>query len=328
MLERMPGYGHSRFYLSTGRTPISGLASIPARWPALTARARGAGLVHAHGDMASSLALPLLRARPSVMTTHGLSMLRRATGPRLALIRRGVRGVARATEAVICTSSAERDELAAVLPADLHGKLRVVHNAIDPPPAVSEERRAAIRRELAGDPDTVLGVFAGQLDPNKAPLLAAGAAIRARAAGAPIVLAFAGEGPLAPQLQALAGDAVRVLGFRRDLPEILAAADVFVAPSEREGMSFALLEAMAHGMAILAADGPGNPEALGQAGLVVRAGDEEAFATALAELASDAQRRRALGDRARTRALEHFGVERFLAETQAIYDEISRPPGP
>ena len=77
-----------------------------------------------------------------------------------------------------------------------------------------------------------------------------------RRAGAPFVLLVAGDGPLAG---ALAGERVRMLGQRDDVPALLAAADILVLPSAREGLSFALLEAMAAGLALSSPTGRAMP---------------------------------------------------------------------
>jgi len=112
---------------------------------------------------------------------------------------------------------------------------------------------------------------------------------------------------------------VRPLGFRDDPARLLAAADVFVLASEREGLSFAVLEAMASGLAMVVSDGPGNPEAVGDAGVVVAAGDVTALAAALAGLARDPAGRARLGAAARERARSQFGVEQMLAGVGAAY---------
>lgn len=334
MLERLSGFVHERSYLSAGRSPASALASVPVRWPRAAARARRADLVHVHGEVAGALAWPLLRARPGVLTTHGLHMLRRVDGPRRVAAEQAARTVTRACRAVICTSVAERDELAAVLPATQRHKLRVIQNGIDLPTAIGDPERSSVRSSVRAalgiDPDVVLGLFAGQLEARKAPLLAARAAERVNAAGVPFVLAVAGAGPLAMALEALAGAAVRPLGYRSDLPRLLGASDVFVLPSEREGISFALLEAMGHGLAVVAADGPGNPEVVGDAGLLVPAGDEDALVTAFTRLTADPDLRAALQDRARRRIEEGFTAERFLAATGEVYAQVLgdvRAPG-
>lgn len=322
MLERLPGFVHERVYLSAGRTPASGLASIPVRWPHAAARARRADLIHAHGDVAGTLAWPLFRARPAVLTTHGLHMLRRVRGPRRVAAERAMNVVVNASTAVICTSVAEQNELAALLTGSQRHKLRVIENGIDVPRAIGYSERMSVRSELGIGPDAVLGLFAGQLEARKAPLLAAKAAGRVNAAGIPFVLAVAGAGPLAPALRALAGAAVKPLGYRSDLPRLLGASDVFVQPSEREGISFALLEAMGHGLAVVAADGPGNPEVVGDAGLLVPAGDEDALVAAITRISSEPDLRASLQGRARVRIKERFSAARFLAATGEVYAQV------
>ncbi len=319
VLERTAGFTHERFYLSRDRTPLGALASIPVRWPRLAARLRRADLLHTHGDVATVLVLPLLRTRPTVMTTHGLHLLRRTSGPQHAALSRALAVAIGAARRVICTSGAERDDLVAVVRSADRWKLTVIFNGIDRPAPLGADRGPSLRDELGIGAETVLGLFVGQLEPRKAPLPAARAATRARAAGAPFVLALAGDGPQAPSLRGLAGDAVKPLGFRSDLERLLAGADVFVAPSEREGMSLALLAAMAHGLAVVASDGPGNPEAVGDSALLFPTGDESALAAALTRLCADPERRRSLGASARARALDTFGAERFVAATEAVY---------
>ncbi len=328
-LERLPGFVHRRLYLSSGRAPVNALASIPLTLPQLAARLRGADLIQTHGDVATVLASPLLRARPSVMTGQGLHMLRRVTGPRRTVFGRALRGAISQCRLVICSSTAERTDLERIArPAD-RGKLCVVDNGIETPTPVGGEKRQALRDELGVPEDAVLGVFVGQLETRKAPILAASAAIRVRQAGIPFVLAVAGDGPEADALQALTGDAVRALGHRSDIPELLAAGDLFVQTSEREGMSFALLEAMAHGLAIVASDGPGNPEAVDDAGLLFSAGDEGALVAALTKVCTDSSLRAALGANARSRASGRFSIEQFLAAVGQVYRRAlaARVPG-
>src|SRR5207302_2247875 len=93
------------------------------------------------------------------------------------------------------------------------------------------DERAVLRRDLGLDDGDVVVVFVGQLEDRKDPMTAILAAERARAAGAAIVLLLAGEGPLAESVAAREGAAVRYLGYRRDVPHLLGAADIFVAPS-------------------------------------------------------------------------------------------------
>jgi glycosyltransferase involved in cell wall biosynthesis len=310
------GAAHGRVALSAARTPLRAAPSIAMRWPGIAWRARRADLVHAHGDVAAMLALPLLRMRPSVWTTHGLHLLRRSSQRPVV---EGVRRAVAATAVTLCCSQAERDELAAIVPVVLESRLRVVPNGIEVP-AMDEGLRAAVRAEL-GLGDEVLALFLGRLEERKDPLTA----VRA-ADDAPVVLLVAGDGPLLGAVRAAAGPRVRVLGFRRDTEQLLAAADVFVLPSRREGISFAVLEAMGHGLAMVVSDGPGNPEAVGEAGIVVPAGDAGALAAALSELAGDPDRRAAIGTAARERVAREFTVERLRRGLQAAYDAALTAP--
>jgi glycosyltransferase involved in cell wall biosynthesis len=302
-------FAHDRLTLSGGRTPAQAVASLPARWPAVARAARRADVVHVHGDTAMLLALPLLRGRASVVTTHGLHLLRRVRGPVRAGVVQGLRASATAADGVLCTSHAERVELADLLPAPARRRLVVVHNGIALPPLVDPGVRRAARGELGLAGEDVAALFLGELHERKGPLDAVAAAQVARARGAPLVLLVAGDGPQAAAVRERAGATVRPLGFRSDVGNLLAAADLMVMPSAREGLSFAVLEAMGRGLAMVVSEGPGNPEAVGDAGVVVPVGDRAALATALTRLALDGEERRRLGAAARERVAARFTLE-------------------
>jgi glycosyltransferase involved in cell wall biosynthesis len=135
-----------------------------------------------------------------------------------------------------------------------------------------------------------------------------------------VTMLVAGEGP---QSAELAAAGARMLGFRRDPERLLAAADVLIMPSRHEGLSFAVLEAMAAGTACVVSDGPGNPEAVGDAGLVFPAGDEAAARAALTRLAEDPALRARLGAAARERAATQFSIPGFLARMGALYAAVA-----
>jgi glycosyltransferase involved in cell wall biosynthesis len=321
-LERMEGYRHERVLLSRSRTAAMAGPSIASRWPELMRRAHGADIVHSHGDVASVLALPVLRGSASVATTHGLHLLRRVGGQRGVVAREGVRAVVAAAGRVICTSEEERIELAAICGEQRARKLVVVHNGIDLPPRRPEGERVEVRRHLGIAEDEVMGLFLGQLEQRKDPLTAVAAARDVRRRGLPFTLVVAGDGPLAPETVAAGEEDVRVIGFRRDTDRLLAAADVFVMPSEREGLSFAVLEAMGHGLAMVVSDGPGNPEAVGDAGVVCPVGDSAAFADVLAALTQDPAERERLGAAARERVRTRFTVAGLVDRTRDVYESL------
>ncbi|MCP9489068.1 MAG: glycosyltransferase family 4 protein [Solirubrobacteraceae bacterium MAG38_C4-C5] len=325
LLEGCSSFVHERLTLSTGRTPAQAVVSLPARWPAVARAARRADLVHVHGDTAALLALALLRARPSVVTTHGLHLLRRVRGPMRAGVVLGLRAAAQAADRVICTSHAERDELAGLLPAPARRRLVVVHNGIALPSPADPAQRSAARGALGLANGDVAVLFLGELHERKAPLDAVAAAQAARTRGARVVLLVAGDGPQASAVRERAGPAVRPLGFRGDVDRLLTAADLLVMPSAREGLSFAVLEAMGRGLALVVSDAPGNPEAVGDAGVVVPVGDRAALATALTRLATDHDERARLGAAARERVRTTFTLDRLREEVSATYhDALSR----
>ncbi len=119
----------------------------------------------------------------------------------------------------------------------------------------------------------------------------------------------------------LAG-AVRWLGYVPPL-ELLHACDLFLFFSHSEGLSLALLEAMAAGAAILASDIPPNREALGDAGVMISLADRRAAAAELVALCRDPGRREALGRAARERALSRYPLARFVAEVESLFTRFA-----
>jgi glycosyltransferase involved in cell wall biosynthesis len=320
LLEGMQGFEHRRVALSATRSRRRGICSVISRRREVRRLAHEADLVHVHGDMAAMLVAPGLRDRPLLITTHGLHRLRRSTGIVGRLVRRRLRQAVAASAATICIARDERDDLAAALPRSLHDRLVVVPNGVAVAPPADPERRGRARESLGLAEGEVAALFVGQLEERKDPLGAISAVGRARDRGARLVLLIAGGGPLEREVAAHAGPAVRPLGHRDDLEELFAAADLFLLPSHREGMSFALLEAMAYGLAAVVADGTGNVETVGEAGVVFPAGDLEAMSERLFDLSEDADSRNRLGNAARERIRNELSIGRFLEGTREQYE--------
>jgi glycosyltransferase involved in cell wall biosynthesis len=318
LLGSMDGFASEKAFVAPSARPSPAVivGSLRAQLAA-----RRFDLLHAHGEVASGLCLGALALRPSIITINGLHLLRRARGWKGVAAAANLRLVVRAASATVCVSESEAAEVWAVVGG--RSSVVLVHNGIDPLPEPSvEERRAARERLDVSEAETV-GVYLAALDPHKEPLTAARAAVEARSAGAPIRLLFAGEGPMRSELESLAREnqAIRVLGFRNDVPQILAAADFFVLPSVREGLSFALLEAMSIGLPPVVSDAPGNRDAVGDAGVIVPQGNVRGFADAFARLAADTTTRRSLGARARERVIERFGRAAMVERTRAVYQQ-------
>lgn len=170
-------------------------------------------------------------------------------------------------------------------------------------------RADAARRERHPGGPLVVGM-AARLDAIKdhATLIRAfGHVVRRRPEASP-ELWLVGDGALRPALEQLAaaegiGEAIRFLGFRSDIPEILGQMDVYAfSTTGSEGFGIALVEAMAAGLPIVASDVAACREVIGDAGLLVAAGDDVALASAIDGLLSSEELRRSLGSRARERA--------------------------
>ena len=141
-----------------------------------------------------------------------------------------------------------------------------------------------------------------------------------------------GEGPDRPdwrrrsRLSDLSGR-VRLAGERHDVPQLLAAADVFVLASASEGLPVSVLEAMAAGLPVVASRVGGVPEQVsdGETGLLVEPGDPNELAAALHRLTVDPSLRRRLGVAGRARAERAFDLDAFRRAHVALYSrELAR----
>ena len=115
-------------------------------------------------------------------------------------------------------------------------------------------------------------------------------------------------------------DRVRWLGYASDPLALLRAADIFVFFSHSEGLSLALLEAMATGLPIVASNIPSNVEALAEAGITVSLKDPSQAAEILLSLIHDTPRRLTLGRAARARATEQFPIQRFVSGVEELFE--------
>jgi glycosyltransferase involved in cell wall biosynthesis len=190
--------------------------------------------------------------------------------------------------------------------------------------------RARTRAALGATADDVLVLAVGRLVPVKNHALLLSAFAQARKNVTRGRLLIAGDGSLKTELEArirslgMEGD-VTMLGERRDIPDLLAACDVFVLSSDSEGMSNTIIEAMAAGRPVIATDVGGNPELVadGDTGLLVDRGNADAMASAMVALASDAALRERMGTAGRERACRDFGVTRMLQDYERMYLDVA-----
>jgi glycosyltransferase involved in cell wall biosynthesis len=193
--------------------------------------------------------------------------------------------------------------------------------------------RPTLREELRLAPSDRLLVSVGNLYPVKGHqhLIDAMALLSVR--HPTLHVAIAGRGDLAEPLISRArdlgiADRVHLLGLRRDIPSVLAAAEMFVLPSLSEALPLALLEAMFAGHPIVASD-VGDVRAVlasGDAGLLVEPGDPQALAAAIDRLLTDPALARAIGERACQRASSQYDISQMLARYGAIYEDVLMQP--
>lgn len=204
-------------------------------------------------------------------------------------------------------------------------KLAVVPNGIEVPPAVRRPD-PALRAELVrGRPDYVV-LTPARLHEQKghAYLLAAAAQVPKA------TFVLAGDGPLRAELERLAAelnvaDRCIFLGYRSDVSELLAAADVFVLPSLFEGLPVSVLEAMAAERPVVATAIGGTDEAVTHevTGLLVPPRDPTALAAAIRRLQADPPLARRLAAAGRERVQREFSSVVTARNVMRIYDEIT-----
>jgi glycosyltransferase involved in cell wall biosynthesis len=140
------------------------------------------------------------------------------------------------------------------------------------------------------------------------------------------VLLVAGDGPTRVAVEAQAArtcpeGSIRFLGARQDADALLAAADVVVLSTDWEGMPISLLEAMSAGVPVVATAVGGIVETLGPAARLVEPGSTASLATALTELLTDPEARRARGVRGRDLVATRFPVDRMVDGHDAVIRE-------
>lgn len=204
-----------------------------------------------------------------------------------------------------------------VVPLD---KLRVVHNAL---PDVGPELRA----QPSTAPPRIVSVARFEQPKDPLTLIAALARLRDAAWTCELI----GDGSMRPQVEAALAEAglaerVSLLGERDDVTARLAAGQVFVLPTLREGFPISILEGMRAGLPVVASEVGGIAEAVvdGETGALVPPGDPAALAAALEPLLVDADRRRAQGEAGRRRYEQEFSFEPHVRRIWAVYADAMR----
>jgi glycosyltransferase involved in cell wall biosynthesis len=204
----------------------------------------------------------------------------------------------------------------------------VIHNPIDLGRfSVDPGATARLRAEFGCEGGKALIVNVGRLTRQKGQADLVRAAAQMRREGCDdFLVVIAGRGEREARLRAQVqehglSDHVRLVGFRDDVPALVAAADIFVFPSLWEGLGLAALEAMAAGTVVIGSDLPAIREYLadGETGFLFAPGSPHALADRIIALVKDPAVREMVGRRGRVRVAEAFAADQIGAKYLDLY---------
>lgn len=209
-------------------------------------------------------------------------------------------------------------------------KVACIYNGVDP--RIFPDSDRAVARIRVGVPANayVVGTV-GRLVPVKAQTLLVEAFARLQSLNEEknVFLVIVGDGPEKNALERKVNElklneSVLLAGARSDIPDWLASFDVFAVPSRNEGVSIAILEAMAAGLPVVATHVGGNSEVVEdrETGHLVPVGDVDAMAIALQRYRDDAALAARHGEAGRARMLAHFSMDSMITDYLNLYDGV------
>jgi glycosyltransferase involved in cell wall biosynthesis len=319
------------------RLPISGrdISHSPRLTMELSAlmKKEKPDIVHTHGSLSGRMAARLRRI-PVVYTKHGQVRVPDARGilppPAGPFTRFINRVAARAlSDKVIAVSEGVRRELeeSGINPS----MITAIPNGIDLGPYKRKSRRSPRRVDVSDGTDKrefLIGTLA-RLSPQKGidTLVEAAKIVVASCPTARFVIG--GTGPLESDLRTKIRDLrlepyVRMPGFVEEVPEFLAGLDLYVLPSDSEGIGLAIIEAMAAGLPVVATRVGGVPEAVvdGETGFLVPPRQPKALAQAIVRLLVDPDLAKYMGASGRARAEAMFDAKTTAEKTVGVYKDV------
>ena len=186
--------------------------------------------------------------------------------------------------------------------------------------------RSEKRKELELSVDTAVIITVGELNANKNHIQVLEALSKLNKTNFHYLIVGNGESEQKLKKavnELMLQDKVSFLGFRRDVPELLTASDVFILTSRREGLPRAVMEAMAVGLPIIATDVRGNRDLVksGENGYLVHLNDIEQTAMAIEQLTNSEDLRRSMGEKSKE-LVKQYDLQNILKEMERIYDNI------
>lgn len=289
----------------------------------------GFDLLHTHGYFADIVGIPAARliGLPTLSTCHGYI----PSTWNVRLYNAIDRIALKFGTQVLAVSEGIRQDL--VDSGVSSNRVRVVVNAVGPAEnsnLAQTSGEARRRSHGIGSNDFVAG-YVGRLSAEKGLNHFLAACVELVGNGVPLRALIVGDGPQRTELEHLSrqlgfGDRVVFAGFQEDIAQWLPGMDVFVLPSLTEGTPMALLEAMAHGVAVVASAVGGVPQVInhGETGLLVSPGNAGELSSAVLTLYKDSVTRRRLAQNALTLARTRFGVAEWIGRIETVYRSLSK----
>jgi glycosyltransferase involved in cell wall biosynthesis len=209
--------------------------------------------------------------------------------------------------------------------------IRVIYNGVPRPAKEANPEKRVPRGKLGIEMDRRVVLSVGRMDPIKDfhTLIRAFQTVNEEVPKALLLIAGGGDGQYLSDLRRNAeqlgiGDQVRFLGNRRDVPDLLAACDVFTLTSISEAASMTILEAMAAGRPVVATRAGGNPELVvdEETGYLVPVGDHASVSKALVEILTNRDRAETMASAGRARIESLFTLETTFGAYQELYETI------
>jgi colanic acid/amylovoran biosynthesis glycosyltransferase len=207
-------------------------------------------------------------------------------------------------------------------------RVQVIYNGVDPGRFEEPVTPGVTKSELGIPPHCSVVCFLARLEPQKDPrtFLQAAAMVAQRLPAVSFLVIGGGsmQSDLEREAQALGlGGRIVFTGPRRDVARLLAACDLSVMSSVKEGMSNTIMESMAAGKPMVATRVGGNAELIadGETGFLVPPRDPAALADAIQRILEDPALAKAMGLQARARIAQQFSVEAMVQATKQLYDD-------
>jgi glycosyltransferase involved in cell wall biosynthesis len=289
-------------------------------------------VVHTHGSKAGvlgRLAARLRRVPAVIHTVHGFPVHDYMPGLKRRLLLALERVAARCADRIVCVCDANVAE-ALSLGIARPEQVRVVVSGV-PSEQVRSGSDDSVRAELGIPTDaSVVGTITRLME-QKAPLDFVAAARRVIEADPQVHVVMVGDGPLRDQVAAAAAGIPRLhlLGFRNDVPDVLAMLDVVVFSSLWEGLGRALTEAVLAGKPVVATAVNGVPDLIvdGETGYLTPAGRPDQLADRILDVLARPDRGADMGAAGANRVAGRYGVDEMVAGLDQLYQEILEEHG-